>query len=292
MKKRAVQIQQNLKKLIDSASYGRILREGLKTAIIGRPNVGKSSLLNALLEHDRAIVTEIPGTTRDVIEEYLNIGGVPVKIMDTAGIREVKGIAEKEGVKRSIKAMEDADMVLLVLDGSEDLHETDMELIEKSALKNTIFVINKVDLPQKIKIRKIPPSPPLPKGGTSESPLCKRGAVLPLPQSIATGSGDFVNISTKKGTGLDELKNKITERILAGHVETGANIVTNVRHVRALEKTLSSVNLFISKLAKKTSAEFLAIELRDALDSIGEIIGITTPDDILNRIFSNFCIGK
>jgi tRNA modification GTPase len=127
-----------------------ILREGLKTAIIGRPNVGKSSLLNALLEHDRAIVTEMPGTTRDVIEEYLNINGLPVKIMDTAGIRNVENIAEKEGVKRSLNAMEDADLVLLILDGSSALQKTDIELIGKSNSTNTIFVINKIDLPQKI----------------------------------------------------------------------------------------------------------------------------------------------
>jgi len=268
LKKRAVHIRGSLKRMIDGARYGRILREGLKTAIIGRPNVGKSSLLNALLEHDRAIVTEMPGTTRDVIEEYLNINGVPIRIMDTAGIREVTDVAEREGVKRSIAAMQDADMVLLLLDGSEVLHDTDMELIEKSKSRNTILVINKTDLPQMV------------------------GADLKPPAKRAIGDSLIVKISAKKGTGLDELKNRMTESIIASHAEAGAYIVTNIRHARALEKAHSSMDAFIRALAKKISPEFLSVELREALDAIGEIIGATTPDDILNRIFSNFCIGK
>src|SRR4030067_948958 len=155
MKERALKIQQSLRELIESSHYGMILREGLKTAIIGRPNVGKSSLLNALLEQDRAIVTEVPGTTRDVIEDYLNIQGLPVKIMDTAGIREVEDMAEKEGGKRSLFAMKDADLALIVLDGSEELHNTDREPIENKNPQNTILVINKIDLPQKIKLKEL-----------------------------------------------------------------------------------------------------------------------------------------
>ena len=267
MKKRALNIQQALQKLIESSRYGMILREGLKTAIIGRPNVGKSSLLNALLEHDRAIVTEVPGTTRDVIEEYLNIKGIPVRIMDTAGIRDGKDIAEKEGVKRSLKAMEDADLVLLVLDGSSTLHTTDKELIEKSGAKNTIVVINKSDLPQKINV------PPQPLHGKA-------------------GEGTVVHISAKHETGLDELQRTIAETVLSHSTEGSAEVVTNTRHVYALEKALVSMESFMTEVDKQTSPEFLSIELRDALDAIGDIIGITTPDDILNRIFSNFCIGK
>jgi len=269
----AGKIKDSLEKLIDSSRYGMILREGLKTAIAGRPNVGKSSLLNALLEHDRAIVTEMPGTTRDVIEECLNIQGLPVKIMDTAGIRNVQNIAEKEGVRRSLRAMEDADLVLLVLDGSIDLHDTDRELIKNSDANRTILVINKTDLPQKIH----PPVSPLAKGGIKE------GSCFPIPT---------VNISAKKGLGLDELKQLIVDTALRGQTGGGAEIVTNTRHVRALEKAAASIDSFISGGIKNVSPEFLSIELRDALDAVGEIIGVTTADDILNRIFSNFCIGK
>jgi len=265
MKEMALKVQQSLKQLIDSSRYGVILREGIRTAIIGRPNVGKSSLLNAFLEHDRAIVTEVPGTTRDVIEDYLNIQGLPVRIMDTAGIREVENIAEKEGVKRSLKAMKEADLVLVILDGSEDLHETDRELIEKSSSKNTILVINKIDIPQKINLN-----------------FQKK----------------VVRVSALKGTGLDELKDEIVETALKDKTVCGigdsyrTGIVTNIRHVNALKRALASVDSFIEGVTKKTFPEFLSVELRDALDAIGEIIGITTSEDILNKIFSNFCIGK
>lgn len=260
MKKLALKIQQSLRQLINSSRYGMILREGLKIAIIGRPNVGKSSLLNALLEQDRAIVTEVPGTTRDIIEDYLNIQGIPVKIMDTAGIREVKDIAEEEGVKRSLRAMKEADLVLIILDGSEDLHDTDRELAEKSKSKNTVLVINKIDLPQKIRLKKT--------------------------------DRQVVRVSAIKGTGLNKLKDKIVEAALKGKSVYGTDIVTNIRHVHVLEKALASINSFVDGINKKISPEFLAVELRDALDAIGEIIGITTPEDILNKIFSDFCIGK
>jgi tRNA modification GTPase len=260
MKKKARGIQRALHNLIDSSKYGLILRDGLKTAIIGRPNVGKSSLLNALLQHDRAIVTELPGTTRDVIEEYLNIEGLPLKIMDTAGIRSVQDIAEKEGVKRSLMTMEDADLVLVILDGNSALHKTDLELLEKSKSKNTILVINKTDLPQKIRLD----NPP----------------------------GEVIRISAKNGSGLDSLKKKIFKKATGGEVHHGTDIVTNVRHLQAIESASSSMTSFLVQLKKDTSPEFLSLELRDTLDSIGAIIGITTPDDILNRIFSSFCIGK
>ena len=270
MKKTALNIKKSLEKLIDSSRYGLILREGLKTAIIGRPNVGKSSLLNALLEHDRAIVTETPGTTRDVIEEHLNIQGLPVKIMDTAGIRDVEDIAEKEGVKRSLKSMEDADLVLLILDGSNALHNADRELIEKSKSKNTVFVINKTDLPLKL--------------------------TTPLTPLIKNMRGDFkkriIRISAAKGTGISRLKERIAEAALQGRTECSADAVTNIRHVHALEKTLAPIDSFISEITNKTPPEFLSVELREALDAIGEILGITSTDDILNKIFSNFCIGK
>lgn len=256
----ALIVKEALENMIRSSRHGIILREGMHTAIIGRPNVGKSSLLNALLEQERAIVTELPGTTRDVIEDYLNIQGIPVKFMDTAGIRKVGNVAEQEGVMRSLKSMEEADLILLVLDGSETLHDTDRELINKSKNKNTIYVINKIDLPQTI-------PPPVEDGRT-------------------------VMISALTGAGIDALKDRVIETVFEGSVEVSADTVTNVRHVHALERALSSVVSFIRENREGASPEFLSVELRDALDAIGEIQGITTPDDVLNRIFSRFCIGK
>ena len=163
--------------------------------------------------------------------------------------------------------MEDADLVLLVLDGSTELHDTDMELIESSNAKNTLLIVNKRDLPQNIDL--------------------VRAGLKPAPTSIPT-----IHISAKKGAGLDELKQKIVDTALHGEIGSNTDIVTNTRHVHALEKALVSMNSFISESLKNVSPEFLSVELTDALDSLGEILGITTPEDILNRIFSNFCIGK
>jgi tRNA modification GTPase len=266
MKKMALNVQGSLNRLIDGSRYGIILREGIKTAIVGRPNVGKSSLLNALIENDRAIVTEMPGTTRDVIEEHLNIQGFPVRVMDTAGIRSVDNIAEKEGVRRSIRTMKDADLVLLILDGSLPLHDTDIDLVKKSDPSNTIIVINKQDLPHKF----------IPSG---------------VPQ-LKSFRRRTLKISAKKRTGLKRLKDLIVETVLRGQTVCSSETVTNVRHVHALERVRASLDAFFRGIKENTSPEFLSVELRDALDAIGEIQGITTPEDILNRIFSNFCIGK
>lgn len=268
LRKRAEDIQLEIGELIKSSRYGLILRDGLKTAIIGKPNVGKSSLLNALLQHDRAIVTDIPGTTRDIIEEYLNMKGLPIRIMDTAGIREGGDIAEMEGVERSLKAMKKADLVLLVLDGSKELHETDLRLIDESKTKKTILVINKIDLPSRISMEKLPLDKPV------------------------------VRISALKGEGLDALKEEIISTSLSPQVsqmitakETGGVLVTNERHIMALKKAHTSIASFLEGISL-VSPEILAIELREALDALGDITGITTPDDILNKIFSEFCIGK
>ncbi|MBI4844792.1 MAG: tRNA uridine-5-carboxymethylaminomethyl(34) synthesis GTPase MnmE [Nitrospirae bacterium] len=262
LNEKALKALEALKELTDSSEQGIILREGLKTAIIGRPNVGKSSLLNALLEKERAIVTEMPGTTRDVIEEYLNVGGLPLKILDTAGIRESHDLAEKEGVKRSLKALDDASLILLVLDGTEPLHKTDRMLLKDTASKDTIILINKRDLPQKIKKHLLP----------SDNP--------------------FIMISATKGTGLDKLKERIVDKYLKGGLEPGGAMVTSVRHLKALQKASGSIKSFNAGLKKGLSPEFLSIELREALDAVGEILGTTTAEDILDRIFSSFCIGK
>jgi tRNA modification GTPase len=248
--------------LSESFNEGRFFREGLKTAIVGRPNVGKSSLLNALLGSERAIVTEAPGTTRDTIEEHLNIEGLPLKIVDTAGIREAHGMAEKEGVRRSLKALEDADLVLGVLDGSVPLHEEDHVVLDKLKDKDSIIVINKKDL------------------GRAES---VRNSEF---------GGRKVELSARTGEGLDELKQIIFESALtSGGTVTEGVVVTNLRHKLSLDA--AGENL-ISALASMESQplEITAVELRAALDSLGEIVGAVTTDELLNRIFEDFCIGK
>ncbi|MBL7050013.1 MAG: tRNA uridine-5-carboxymethylaminomethyl(34) synthesis GTPase MnmE [Nitrospira sp.] len=260
MRTRAADLGESMVSLIEGSRYGTILRDGLRTAIVGRPNVGKSSLLNALLQHDRAIVTDMPGTTRDVIEECLNINGLPLRIMDTAGIRHVDDIAEQEGVKRSISAMEGADLVLLMFDGSDEMHATDQDLIEKSDPDKTIYIINKTDREERFAIQQ------------KLSPL--------------------VRISVKGDSGLDELKKAVSDHVLRGNTHESSCLVTNTRHVSALKNATRSLEAFTSALQSNTFPEFLAVDLRDALDSLGDILGITTTDDVLNIIFEKFCVGK
>jgi tRNA modification GTPase len=260
MKRRAQKITGQLRELVDGAREGIILREGVKTAIIGSPNVGKSSLLNILVQQDRAIVTEMPGTTRDIIEEFINIKGIPIRIMDTAGIREVDDRAELEGVRRSLAAMQEAALVLFVLDGSRHMTESEMAMLDDIDPQKTIIVVNKSDLKRVL--------------------------------SLKADGIPHAEVSAKTGAGISDLKEKIARCVLHGTVECPSALVTNVRHVQAIELALDAMNRFGTAFEGGTPPEFLAVELRDALQALGEIVGITTPDEILDRIFSSFCIGK
>jgi len=261
------EIDTELKKLLKSYDEARFFREGLSTAIIGRPNVGKSSLLNALLKKDRAIVTELPGTTRDLIEEYLNINGLPLRIMDTAGIRRVQDSAEKEGVKRSLQSIDDADLVIALFDGSEPLKEEDFEVIDKIKMKNSLFAINKCDLPSAV----------------------DREAFT----SLAPPTSYIVNISATRGDGLEELKDRIFSSFLKDWKEGREGVlVTNLRHKIAIGNALASLERALSGLTDSHPLEIIALELRDSLDRLGEIVGAVTTEDILDIIFRNFCIGK
>ncbi|MEW6586862.1 MAG: tRNA uridine-5-carboxymethylaminomethyl(34) synthesis GTPase MnmE [Nitrospirota bacterium] len=266
-------IKESLLALSKSFEEGRFFREGLRVAIVGRPNVGKSSLLNALLKRDRAIVTEIAGTTRDVLEEYLNIKGLPTRIMDTAGIRETHEMAEKEGVIRSLRAIDDADVVIGVMDGTCSLHDEDMVVLEKMRDKKSIVVVNKSDL------------------STVES----------LETHLGVYSENLLKISAKTGVGLDMLKEKILEvsMVRSRKSEVGTTldegagvIVTNIRHKMAIDNAVSALNNGASALTASLPLEVVAVEMRDALDRLGELVGSVTTEDILNRIFSEFCIGK
>lgn len=248
--------------LSDSFEEGRLLKEGIKAVIAGRPNVGKSSLLNALLKEDRAIVTEMPGTTRDVLEECVNIKGLPMRIVDTAGIRQAHDMAEEEGVRRTLRAIESADIVLGVLDASEPLHEGDHELIENIRNRNALLVVNKTDLPRRL-------------GGS-------------LPEGLRV-----VEVSAKTGAGLDALRDAIFDSSVKNRaVMSEGVVVTSIRHRLSLERAEDRMRAALSAIEDEKPLEIVAMELREALDALGEIVGAVTTEDILDRIFSEFCIGK
>jgi tRNA modification GTPase len=264
MGRELLEIRHGLEELSETFREARFFREGLAVAIIGRPNVGKSSLLNALLRKNRAIVTEFPGTTRDLIEDYLNIKGLPVRVLDTAGIRNASETVEKEGVRRSIEAMEKADFIIAVFDGSLPAEAEDLEIIERIRGKNAVMVANKSDLPGKLRL-----------------------------ENIDGRGGQYIRISALTGEGLDKLKSAVFDFATGDRPnERGSVMVSNIRHKLALDRACAAIGKASDILAGGQPLEILAIELRDALDSVGEITGAVTTEEILNRIFSDFCIGK
>lgn len=266
MGKRIKKAVDEIDALITTADEGRIYKEGIATAIIGRPNVGKSSLLNALLKEERAIVTPVPGTTRDVIEEWVNIKGMPLRILDTAGIRHTEDIVEIEGVKRSREAIKSADIILLLIDGSVKLNEEDKGLMEEVRDKKLIVLLNKSDLPSLVK---------------------KDDIEKALPEK------EIVTISALTGEGVDRLRSVIHGLLFKGGITAGERpIITNLRHKTALEKTKKTLETLEGSLKNEMSEEFLAVDLRGALNALGEITGETATEDILNRIFEEFCVGK
>jgi tRNA modification GTPase len=249
--------------LIDGFDEGRVLRDGVSVVIAGKPNVGKSSLLNTLLKEKRAIVTSVPGTTRDVIEEVVNINGLPVKLLDTAGIRDSEDQVEQEGVRLSLDRIPKADLVLFVVDGSHSFTSDDQAILKAIGSKSMIVVRNKSDLP-----------------------VC---AVLPV-EAAAT----LVDISTLTGAGVPELRDAITAAFMHGHAIDGRGFVavSKARHRDALLKARVALERFVTNIQAGVNMELLPIDLRDALDAVGEVTGETTADDVLDRIFSSFCIGK
>jgi len=254
----------DIKRLSGTFDGARFFRDGLSIAIVGRPNVGKSSLLNTLLQKDRAIVTALPGTTRDLIEDYLNINGLPVRITDTAGIRNSEEVIEQEGIRRSIQAIGHADYVIALFDGSEPLRQEDLDLLRIIRGRHAIAVISKADLPQAITL----------------DPVVSDG----IPH---------LHLSTVTGQGVAELKNSIfTSNLGDWKEERDGVVVTNVRHKAALDRAAESLEKAAALLSRGEPLELFSIEMRNALDRIGEITGAITTDDILERIFSSFCIGK
>lgn len=261
-------IESQIQSMIKSYATGKLTREGVKVALAGRPNAGKSSLLNILLEEDRAIVSEIPGTTRDVIEESVSIGGIEFIFIDTAGLRESTDIIEKEGIRRTVQKLQKADIALFVIDSSKPLTSVDSEMYQEilESLRSdvhTIFAINKIDIRDE------------------------------LFDSSTLPEGEKIEISCLKHYGIDRLKNRLLKTSIPNFDSLSTSvIITNSRHRDALVRAIESLKIAKNSLASGMSGEFIAVDLRDALNYLGEIIGLTTPDDILNNIFSKFCIGK
>lgn len=251
--------------LLRTAREGRIIQEGLSVAIVGRPNVGKSTLMNALLKEERVIVTPVPGTTRDTVEDMVSLRNIPVKFIDTAGIREHRDLVEKEGIKRSREAIARADLVLFVVDGSEGLDKEDYQIWEEVKHRETLLVLNKVDLPLK----------------TSPEELKK---VFPGKR--------VVRISALTGKGLTRLETAIEGMVWRGEVSGEPTFITRARHKEALTRAGESLGRARHALRKGLSEEFIVLDLREALTNLDSIIGETTTEDILERIFAEFCIGK
>jgi tRNA modification GTPase len=264
--KNLVEVFTRTRKLLEGWEGGQILREGVAVAIVGRPNVGKSSLLNALLQQDRAIVTATPGTTRDVLEEWADIRGIAVKLMDTAGLRKTNDLVELEGVRRAKEAVERSHLALLVMDASQPLQDEDHVLMDFVEKKKRILVLNKGDLPQRIQEEKI-------KERLLDSSLVK--------------------VSAMNSMGLERLQDVIRDEVFQGSVVIGETpLVVSYRHRAAIEKAHAAVGRAISAIHSGMSGEFWALEIRTAMNHLGEVIGTTTTDDLLDRIFSQFCIGK
>ena len=270
-----VSIQKDLDNLLATYDDGKILREGLNVVIVGKTNVGKSSLLNALLKEDRAIVTPIPGTTRDVISELANLQGIPVRLVDTAGYRISKDTIELEGLKRTKIEMSEADMLLLLVDTSAEIDEEDLQLWNQISERKHLVVFNKIDVSSPELIRQN-------RKKFEQQPM-QGGATTP----------EVVEASALRGDGLGRLKDSI---VAASQVlrkdKTEAVLLSSIRHKDALTRARRSLSLAEKSLKKGMSPEFVALDVRASLDAIGEVVGKTVTDDILNKIFSEFCIGK
>ena len=258
-------VYEEANRLIDSYDTGKKIKEGIKTVIVGKPNVGKSTLLNALLHEERAIVTHIAGTTRDVIEEIINIKGIPLVLVDTAGIRRTDDIVENIGVEKSKKFIEKADLVLLVLDASKELEAEDMEVITKIKENNkkVIVLLNKIDLNKKINLE----------GYSLEN---------------------IVEISAKDNIGIEDMQEKIYSYIVEEDVENSSEklIITNIRHKTALEKTKDAIRNIFETIDMGLPMDLISVDLKEALDSLSEITGEISSEDILDHVFGNFCVGK
>lgn len=254
-----------IKKLLDTVDNGRIIREGIKTVIVGKPNAGKSSLLNTLLGEERAIVTDIAGTTRDVLEENIQLQGVSLNIMDTAGIRHTEDIVEKIGVDKARANAEEADLIIYVVDSSIPLDENDFEIINMIREKRAIILLNKTDLSTVV-----------------DKDELKKWITKPM-----------IEISAKEETGIHELESTLKEMFYHGELSFNDEIyITNARHKAALNDAYQSLGKVMDSIENQMPEDFFTIDLMDAYESLGSITGETIGEDLVNEIFSKFCMGK
>lgn len=258
-------IMNEIQKLLVTADNGKILKEGINTAIVGKPNAGKSSLLNSLVGKERAIVTDIAGTTRDILEEQINLNGISLNVIDTAGIRKTDDIVEKIGVDRAKESIKDADLVIYVVDSSRELSNEDYDIIELIKEKNTIILLNKMDL----------------------APVVTKDEMLKLSDK------KVISISAKENKGIDELEETIKDMFFHGKIEMNDEVyITNVRHKTALKNAYNSLELVKKSIENQMPEDFYSIDLMNAYEELGTIIGESVEDDLVNEIFSKFCMGK
>ena len=259
-------IEKKLKILEKSFDNGKIIKDGIKTAIIGKPNAGKSSLLNAILKEDRAIVTDIPGTTRDTIEEFVTINGITLKLIDTAGIRKTENIVEKIGIDKSVEEANDADLIIAIFDSSKELDNEDMEILNLIKNKKSIILLNKSDL---------------------NNVLDEKNKI------INNYSKNIIKISALNKTGLEKLYEKITELFNLNEINLDNEIlITNIRHKNIISKAIENVKMANKALSDSMPIDIITIYIKQILDDLGEITGDSVTEDIINEIFSKFCLGK
>lgn len=267
LKEKALDIQQRIQALLKTAKQGKVLREGLATAIIGRPNVGKSSLLNTLLHEDKAIVTDVAGTTRDVIEEYVNVDGVPLKLIDTAGIRDTDDTVEKIGVERSKRALDAADLILLLIDSSAPLTAEDCELLTATHGKQRIVILNKTDLPRRVDLDEL--------------------------KKLTDGDA-LIETSIVKHEGMDQLGQQISKMFFNEGIESSQNnvMVTNARHIGLLHQANAALSDVLKGIDAGMPVDLVQIDMTRCWDLLGEITGDSYQDELLDQLFSQFCLGK
>lgn len=259
-------VKKKLERLERSFNNGKVIKEGIKTAIIGKPNAGKSSLLNAILKEDRAIVTEYEGTTRDTIEEFVNINGIPLKLIDTAGIRETKDEVEKIGIAKSRETANTADLIIAIFDASKEIDEEDLEVIDFIKNKKAIIILNKMDLKVKIDENN---------------------------ENLKKLSGNIIKMSALKNIGIDKLYEKITEMFNLNEINIdNENVITNVRQKNLITKAIENVKKAKETIEQKMPIDIVAIFIKDILEDLGKITGEVVTEDIIEEIFANFCLGK